>query len=319
MTSRRSVLSLAALAALAGGAFTVDRRAATREAAAEAAFPPLGQILTVDGLRVHAFVEGSGPDLILIHGASGNLRDWTFSLIPQLINRYRVIAFDRPGLGWSDPLPSGKDSPADQAAHLRRAAEQIGVQTPVVLGHSYGGSVALAWALDAPETRALVLVAAASMPWEGSIWFMHNVMGNRIGAHTVVPLISAFAGMGTVEASINGIFAPEPAPAGYMDYIGAPLTMRRASLHNNSAQVAELKPHIIAQSARYPVLTLPIELVHGDADTIVPLKVHSIPLSNLLPNAVLTVLNGKGHGIHQTQQAEVIAAIGRAAARGGLQ
>jgi pimeloyl-ACP methyl ester carboxylesterase len=299
--------------------FTVDRRAAAREAAAEDAFPPLGQILTIDGMRVHAYVAGTGPDLILIHGASGNLRDWTFSLIPQLTSRFRVIAFDRPGLGWSDPLPSGADSPSDQAAHLRHAAEQLGVHHPIVLGHSYGGAVALAWALDAPETRALVLVAAASMPWEGSIWFMHNVMGNRVGAHTVVPLISAFAGMGTVEASINGIFAPEPAPDGYMAYIGAPLTMRRASLHNNSAQVAALKPHIIAQSARYASLTLPVELLHGDADTIVPLNVHSIPLSRRLPNAALTVLNGKGHGIHQTQQPEVIAAIDRAATRSGLQ
>jgi pimeloyl-ACP methyl ester carboxylesterase len=318
MISPRSVLSLTLLAALAGGIYAVDRKASAREAEAEAAFPPLGQILTVDGLRVHAFVAGTGPDLILIHGASGNLRDFTFTLIPQLTDRYRVIAFDRPGLGWSDALPAAADSPADQAAHLRRASEQLGVTTPIVFGHSYGGAVALAWALDAPDTKALVLISAASMPWEGSIWFMHNVMGNAVGAHTVVPLISAFAGMGTVEASINGIFAPETAPEGYIDYIGAALTMRRASLHANSAQVAELKPHIIAQSARYPELTLPIELVHGDTDTIVPLKVHSIPLSQLLPNATLTVLPGVGHAPHQTQQPEVIAAIDRAATRAGL-
>lgn len=318
MISPRSVLSATLLAALAGGVFTVDRRAAAREAAAEAAFPPLGQIVTVDGLRVHAFVAGTGPDLILIHGASGNLRDFTFTLIPQLTDRYRVIAFDRPGLGWSDALPAAHDSPADQAAHLRAAAAQLDVTTPIVLGHSYGGAVALAWALDAPDTRALVLIAAASMPWDGSIWFMHNVMGNAVGAHTVVPLISAFAGMGTVEASITGIFAPEAAPAGYIDYIGAPLTMRRASLHANSAQVAELKPHIIAQSARYTALTLPIELVHGDTDTIVPASVHSIPLSQLLPNAHLNIQPGAGHGIHQTAQAAVIAAIDRAAARAPL-
>jgi pimeloyl-ACP methyl ester carboxylesterase len=318
MISPKSVLSVALVAAIAGGVYAVDRRAAMREAAADAAFPPLGQILTVDGLRVHAYVAGSGPDLVLIHGASGNLRDFTFSLIPQLTNRYRVIAFDRPGLGWSDPLPDAADSPAEQAAHLRRAADLMAVQAPIVLGHSYGGAVALAWALDAPDTRALVLVSAASMPWEGSIWFMHNVMGSRLGAHTAVPLISAFAGMGTVEGAIRGIFTPEPVPDGYVAYIGAPLTMRRASLHANSAQVAELKPHIIAQSARYGSLTLPVELVHGDTDTIVPLDVHSIPLSRVLPAAVLTVLPGAGHAPHHTRQTEVIAAIDRAATRAGL-
>ena len=318
MTSRRSVLSTAALAALGAGLFTVDRRARSRESEAAAAFPPIGQILTVDGMRVHVFVAGTGPDLVLIHGASGNLRDFTFTLAAQLTSRYRVIAFDRPGLGWSDPLPAASDSPAHQAAHLRRAGEQLNLQTPIVLGHSYGGAVALAWALDAPDTRALVLASAASMPWDGSIWFMHNIMGNALGAYTVVPLVSAFAGMATVEASIRGIFAPEPVPAGYIDYIGAPLTMRRASLHANSAQVAELKPHIIAQSARYPELMLPIELIHGDTDTIVPHKVHSIPFAALIPSATLTVLPGAGHATHQTQQPALIAAIDRAATRAGL-
>ncbi|MFM2391975.1 MAG: hypothetical protein RLZZ437_3530 [Pseudomonadota bacterium] len=318
MISRRSALSLTALAALVGGVVTVDRRASARERQAEAAFPPIGQILQVNGLRVHAYVAGTGPDLVLIHGASGNLRDFTFSLIPQLTNRYRLIAFDRPGLGWSDPLPSGADSPAEQAAHLRLAAAQLGAPNPMVLGHSYGGAVALGWALDAPQTPALILIAAASMPWEGSIWFMHNVLGNALGARTVVPLVSAFAGMGTVEASVRGIFAPQSAPDGYLDYIGAPLTMRRASLHANSAQVAELKPHIITQSARYAKLTLPVELVHGDTDTIVPLNVHSLPLSKVLPNPALTILPGVGHGLHQTHQPDVIAAIDRAAARAAL-
>ena len=318
MISPRSVLSLGLLAALAGGLYGVDRRATAREAAAEAAFPPVGQILTVDGLRVHALVAGTGPDLVLIHGASGNLRDFTFALIPALTGRFRVIAFDRPGLGWSDPLPVAADSPADQAAHLRRAADQLHVTTPIVLGHSYGGAVALAWALDAADTRALVLVSAASMPWEGSIWFMHNVMGSSIGAHSIVPLVTAFAGNATAENAVRGIFAPDVMPDGYLEHIGAPLTMRRASLHANSAQVAELKPHIIAQSARYADLTLPIEMIHGDTDTIVPLNVHSLPLSRLLPNAHLTILPGTGHMPQHSQMPAVIAAIERAASRAGL-
>ncbi|MGL5009442.1 MAG: alpha/beta fold hydrolase, partial [Paracoccaceae bacterium] len=252
------------------------------------------------------------------HGASGNLRDFTFSLIPRLTDRYRIIAFDRPGLGWSDTLPDAADSPAQQAAHLRRAAEQLDVQNPIVLGHSYGGAVAIAWALDAPDTSALVMVSAASMPWEGSIWYMHNVMGNPIGAYTVVPLITAFAGNGTAESAIRDIFKPDTMPDGYLEHIGAALTMRRAALHANSTQVAELKPHIIAQSARYPELTLPIELIHGDTDTIVPLKVHSEPLSRLLPNAHLTILPGTGHVPHHVRQDDVIAAIDRAATRAGL-
>ena len=56
----------------------VQWRATSREAAAAAAFPPVGQVVDVDGVKVHAQVMGNGPDLVMIHGASGNLRDFTF-------------------------------------------------------------------------------------------------------------------------------------------------------------------------------------------------------------------------------------------------
>jgi len=313
----RLALSLLAAALLAGGV-VVDRKAAAREAMANAAFPPEGQLLNVDGQTVHAFVTGSGPDLILLHGASGNLRDFTFSLTAALAPDYRVIAFDRPGLGWTASITGG-DSPAAQATLLRAAARQLGVTNPIVLGHSYGGAVAMAWALQAPDdTAALVLVSAATMPWEGNIWWLHNVMGNTFGGHSVVPLVTAFAGMKTAEDATRSIFAPDPMPDGYLAHLGADLTMRRPTLRANSGQVAGLKPHIIDMAAGYAALQLPVELIHGDTDTIVPLAVHAARLVNILPDARLTVLPGTGHMPHHSNQADVIAATHRAAARAGL-
>ncbi len=84
--------------------------------------------------------------MILIHGASGNTRDFTFDLAKRLDDRYRVIAFDRPGLGWSDSAGDAGVSPLVQADILRAAADQLGVRNPIVVGHSYGGAVAMAWA-----------------------------------------------------------------------------------------------------------------------------------------------------------------------------
>lgn len=318
MTLLKLVPRLLLAALIAGGGFAVDRRAASREAIANAAYPPEGQLIEVDGHTVHAYVTGSGPDLVLIHGASGNLRDFTFSLTAKLAPDYRVIAFDRPGLGWTDGIPDG-DSPAVQATLLRHAATQLGVTNPIVLGHSYGGAVAMAWALQAPDdTAALVLVSAATMPWDGSIWWLHDVMANPVGGYTVVPLITAFAGNQTAEDATRNIFAPDPMPAAYLAHIGADLTMRRASLRANSGQVAGLKPFIIAMSAQYATLTLPVELIHGDADTIVPLAVHAARLVTILPNATLTVLSGVGHMPHHSNESDVIAAITRAATRAGL-
>lgn len=320
MRSPRLALSLVLAATTIGGcALLTDRRASIREAAAEQAYPPTGQILEVEGHRVHAHVQGNGPDLVLIHGASGNTRDFTFSLVERLAQDYRVIAFDRPGLGWTDGLGEEGVSPFEQARLLQAAADQLGVERPIVLGHSYGGAVAMAWGLtDTPDVSALVILSGATMPWPGGLGPFYAVTGSRIGAATVIPAITAFAPEERAEAVIDSIFAPSPAPVGYADYIGATLTMRRASLRANAAQVSGLKPYVARMSEEYPKLDIPVEILHGTADTIVPASIHAIPLSQLLPDAALTLLPDVAHMPHHTHPDAVISAIHRAAIRAGL-
>jgi pimeloyl-ACP methyl ester carboxylesterase len=320
MTSRRSVLNLgiAATAALAG-IFLIDRRAAANEAQAETDFPPTGQFLRVDGARVHAHVQGSGPDLILIHGASGNTRDFTFGLVAALAARYRVIAFDRPGLGWSDAIGDQGLSPLGQALHLQKAAAQLGVTRPLILGQSYGAAVSMAWALSSPDPAALVLVSGATMPWKGrALGPWYEVAQTGIGGLTAVPLVAAFPPLEYARNALAAVASPEDPPGGYAEYIGLPLILRRESIRVNARQVGSLKAHIVDMMPRYPSVTQPVELLHGTADTIVFASVHSEPLSRLLPGSNLTLLSGAGHMAHHTRQTEVIAAIDRAAASAGL-
>ena len=122
----------------------LDTTAAPERAAS--AYPPTGPLVPVAGTRVHAHVEGDAdaPAVILIHGASGNSRDFSFDLTGRLADRYRVIAFDRPGLGHTPALHGRGESPFEQAALLDAAAEALGVERAVVVGHSFGGSVAMA-------------------------------------------------------------------------------------------------------------------------------------------------------------------------------
>jgi len=86
----------------------------------------------------------------------------------------------------------------------------------------------------------------------------------------------------------------------------------------NAQQVNNLYPHIVKMSKQYSGLSMPLEIVHGDADTIVPLSVHSEPLSRQVPGANLTVLEGIGHMPQHVAAGEVEDAIDRAAARAGL-
>lgn len=292
-------------------------RVQARDAAARAAHPPLGQMIAVDGGRVHVLVRGHGPDLVLIHGASGNLRDFTFGLVDELARHYRVIAVDRPGLGHSDPLPGQDPSVAGQASRLRAVMASLGVTRPIVLGQSYGGAVALAWALqEAPA--ALVLLAGASMPWPGRLDPWYRLTATPLGRAALVPLASAFVPEAYVRQTVGKVFAPQDAPPGYLDHLGVDLTLRHRALATNVAQINNLRPEVVRMVPGYGALALPVELVHGDADTIVPLSIHSAPLAALLPDARLTVLPGVGHMPHHTNRAEVIAAIDRAATRAGL-
>ncbi len=330
MTLRKlavKLLSLAAVTAvLAGCGAIVGNWAETRAAQAEAAYPPTGQLLEVNGTTVHAHVEGSGPDLILIHGASGNTRDWTFEFVDRVKDRYRVIAFDRPGLGWTERLPGFEgatntkaESPSEQAALLKAAADQLDVENPIIVGHSFGGAVTLAWALDYPDHPAgLVLLGAASNPWPGDLGALYGINSSRVGGATVVPLISAFVPTSRIDDVLESIFEPQAAPEGYAEYVGAGLTLRRESLRANAQQVNSLRPHIVEMSKRYSKISVPTEIVHGTADTIVPLRIHSEPLSQQIPGAVLTRLDGIGHMPQHVSPDETIAAIDRAAARAGL-
>jgi pimeloyl-ACP methyl ester carboxylesterase len=293
-------------------------RSMMREAATEADYPPEGQFVVVEGVKMHAVVRGTGPDLVLIHGAAGSVRDFTFALLPALAARYRVIAVDRPGLGWSD-WADGADSIHVQARLIRGAAAALGATHPMVLGHSYGGAVALAWAVDAPETvAALVLLSTASHPWDGDLSLFYKATGHPVFGPVASTILSAWVPTDVVTRSTESVFEPQTAPVGYSEHFAPMMSLRASGLRANALQRRVLKDELRAQAPLYAALPMPIESVHGDADTIVGMTVHAIPLAAQNSGVHLTRLHGVGHMVHHVAQGEVNAAIDRAAARAGL-
>jgi pimeloyl-ACP methyl ester carboxylesterase len=308
----------AVLAALVVGGATLWK-AARHEREAEATWPPEGRFLTIDGHQVHVVVRGEGPDLVLVHGASGNTRDFTHRLVERLARRYRVIVVDRPGLGYTDRIDPAGASLRQQADLIARAAAELGAERPIVFGHSYGGAVALAWAVHRPEgLAALVLSAAASNPWDTGLGLYYTILSHPLGQRFVIPLLTAWVPDRVVDAQIDQVFLPQSAPEGYHDHIGAGLTLRRVSMRANALHRANLLDEIRTQASRYGEIAVPVEILHGDADTTVPLRVHSEPLSRQIAQARLTVLPGIGHMPHHVAPDATLAAIDRAAGRAGL-
>lgn len=307
------LLGLAALLAV----FTLVTlwRAARHEAAAEAAYPPAGAFVEVDGTRVHYVDAGEGPVVVLIHGSSGNLNDWTFDMVARLSDRYRVIAFDRPGLGYTEMLGRNA-SLAAQARLLADATTALGAQDPIVVGHSFGGAVALAWALERPDAMSgLVVLAGVSNPWDTGLSTYYTFLSNPISGPIMAAFLAAFVPDRIVSDSVNAVFAPQIAPDGYAEHFGPGLTLRRFSLLENAQQRSALLPQIEAMVPRYPSIDVPTEILHGDADTTVGLHIHAVPLSGQIPGARLTVMEGIGHMPHHADPQALVDAIDRLSAR----
>ncbi len=276
---------------------------------------PEGGFIELDQGRIHAIVRGQGPDLVMIHGANGNARDFSFDLMDRMADEFRVIAFDRPGFGFSDDF-GGPQSPLEQADILRAAANMLDINHPIILGHSYGGAVALAWALRAPDAVAgLTLLAPASHPWPGELGLWYRLSASSLGQYLILPLISHLAPRAAVERAIERVFAPDPVPDGYIDHFSVNLTLRVSQLQLNANQIDTLHGHVEAMSGGYPALTMPIEVVHGTADKTVGLQYHSERLEAEVENVRLTRLEGIGHMPHHADPEAVVAAIRRTAAR----
>ncbi len=278
-----------------------------------------GQTIVIDGVALHYERLGSGPPLVLIHGASGNLRDWTYQAAGRFAATNDVIVFDRPGHGLSGAPETGVSSLSLQAALMRAALADMGVDRAIVTGHSYGGSVALAWALDAPDSvNGLMLLAAPSHEWPGGVGFTSELLANPALGPFAARSASALVTDGFARRTVNGVFEPQQVPVGYLEHLRLDLILQPSALRANALQLTALKQQITMMQTRYGELAMPVEILHGNADDTVWLSVHSEALARETPVARLTTLDGIGHMPHHARPQDVTDAIDRAARRAGM-
>ena len=295
------------------GVYTLAK---VREARIEARYPPLGQMVEVNGKHVQAYVTGSGPDLVMIHGSSANMRDLIIALEDTLAPHFRVIIFDRPGLGYSDRLSAKGDTFIDQAMILRDAAKKLGADKPIVLGHSLGGIVSMAWATHAPDDlSALALISPVVMPFETPTSTYYKMNKHPIIGPFINHFIGAFHYEDAIQNGLNEVFAPDPPPAGYREKMGVELVLRPKTVQNNARQRNQIHAQIRALEAEYDNVRVPIEILHGDLDTTVSLKIHAEGLKNRIDDVNVTIWQDQGHMPHHFKQADILDAVQRLQSR----
>lgn len=200
--------------------------------------------------------------------------------------------------------------PALQADAIAAAIRHLEGEPCLVLGHSWGASVAAALAIRHPEqVRGLTLVAPATHPWPGGVsarsrFFALPFLGPLLAGLIVVPL-----GLALAPSAIRQVFDPDLAPPNYSRRVGALLAIRPKTFTANCRDVVDLYGHLVRLSARYGAIRAPTLVVTGDRDPIVAPGIHAYGLARDIPGARLTVLPGAGHMPHWSRTAELIALL----------
>jgi pimeloyl-ACP methyl ester carboxylesterase len=291
----------------------INQRAARK---AERDNPPAGRFLTIDGCRLHYVEQGEGEPLVLLHGNGSMIQDFASSGLMELAaRRYRVLVFDRPGYGHSD-RPRSRLWTADlQADLIHKGLQRLNIARALVLGHSWGASVAVALALRHPElVRGLVLASGYYYPTPRADAILLSgpavpVIGDII-RFTIAPLLARLAW----PSMLRKIFEPRPVPA---KFAGFPreMALRPSQLRASAAEAALMLPAAISHSGDYPDLKMPVTIIAGDRDRLIETEQQSARLHRDVVQSDFTRLAGEGHMIQQTATDAVMAAIESVASR----
>ncbi len=294
---------LAALAGLSGYAsWNAERKA-----------PMIGKRVAVNGASLHVFETGNRqsalPPVVLIHGASVNLRDMEMSLGRALAADRRVLMIDRPGRGYSERPVNGYQLDV-QSAYIHDAVQALGYEKPLIVGQSLGGAVALNYALNyQDEISGLVLLAPVSHEWPGGVAWYNSASEIPVIGFLLRRLVIPVYGYFVAEKGIAESFAPDTPPPGYYERSGLALLFRAGDFRNNAADIANLKSEIRKQQGRYGELKLPVAILTGTSDSTVSPDIHSKALGREIAGASLKLLPDTGHALHHAETAAIVDVI----------
>ena len=267
----------------------------------------------IDDANLHFVTKGTGRPVVLIHGNPGSCQDWSRLYVP-ISKQYRAIAFDRPGHGHSERPNHRPITVEVQAEMLHEALQELNIKRPILVGHSWGGSLALVYALMFPEEiSGMVLLAPAAYESDDGVSFLSKLPGWPVIGDVLNFLFTPLLGAWLVRTDIAKAFAPDPVPNKYLRHVLAEWT-RPIKVKWYSVDDALLNESLPKFAPRYAEIKVPLAIVTGDSDQIVPADQNSERLNQVLPDSYLTVLPRKGHQIPFTSPEAVVNAIDQIAA-----
>jgi pimeloyl-ACP methyl ester carboxylesterase len=311
-----SMLLVGALALLAlltqVGIVVIERR-----------YPVRGQAIKVDDATINLVDIGvddpDRPPLLLIHGASSNLEAMRHPLGDLLAAQgHRVLLVDRPGHGWSRRTHIEDSTPAIQARMLNQALGKIGVETVILVVHSWSGALGARMALDFPERVAgLVMLAPVTHPWRGGVGRYNKVVTTPLLGPLLAHTITLPLGLALLDPGARGVFLPQPMPEDFVDRSATALLLRPREFLANAHDLVTLKLAVMEQMQRYGDIRCPVTVISGEADRTVFTDVHSRPFAKVVAQTRLIVLPDLGHMVQNAAPDLVAAEVSRMVAELG--
>jgi pimeloyl-ACP methyl ester carboxylesterase len=301
------VTAIGALALLGASLMFFSLMAARR---VEKLAPPIGKLVEIDGARLHYIDRGAGPVIVMVHGLAGNLRNF-YELTDRLSMDHRVVVVDRPGCGYSTMLSGEHPGMRAQAGIIAQFIRKLDLGQPTVVGHSMGGALSLALAIDHPDcVCALALIAPLSnverAPPKGL-----KIL--RIKSHLIQWIVawmfSAPIGKLIHRASQKAVFAPEPVMESFDTSGGGLLGLRPWAFVAACKDMAAIARELATIPPCYPTLTIPVDVIFGRRDAVLNHETHGEQLVAALPHASMHLVEGGGHMILVTEPDQVAAVI----------
>jgi pimeloyl-ACP methyl ester carboxylesterase len=263
-----------------------------------------GTHVVAAGIPLRVLQNGQGRDVLLIHGSPGSIEDWT-PLMRALSRSFRVTAYDRPGHGWSGD--NGAYSPGDNAQVALALMERLNLRDVIVVGHSYGGAIALALALYAPpRASAYVILDTAAYAPLRKVGALQHVLGWPVLGVGTASVIGTFVAPIVIRKALEDAFGRR-APS--EDFVAlrtriwsTPKVLHATALETLSAQTA-----LPAQSRRYAEIRQPVAIV-GQADD-AQRRATAQRLHANIAGSTLMLLSGTGHYVQFEKTRDVADAI----------
>jgi pimeloyl-ACP methyl ester carboxylesterase len=278
---------------------------------AERRNPARGGFIEVDGTRLHYIEKGTGSPVVLLHGNQAMVDDFEISGVFDLVaEKHRVIAFDRPGFGHSERPRETVWTPSAQADLVHKALVKLDVRTPVMVGHSWGTLVALAYAVEHPaDTGALLLLSGYYFPKKrldviiGSLPAI-PMLGDLL-RYTIWPVLGWLTG----PLLLKTVFAPSKVTDRFKREFPLSMALRPSQIRATAGDSALMVPGAASLKEHYGELAMPISIMAGRGDKIVEIEPHPMRLHGLVRQSTLEVVDGTGHMIHHAFPDKVAAAV----------